>query len=186
MGMSINPKSTSFGRVCEDVFDAGFETLLAQSKLDTPPNPQGPVTTALQGFTNILRTTYVDLKLPNHEMWKTEESFAASQRWSTVGGESGKMIKPHGRGSIYGPIEYCDGHQDAISRAQLGMIFSATLEDGGVAGAWKFTPLREKYLLSKPSSKQYNATIDGKRRLEIMHDIDNVVESKMLAAILPS
>ena len=46
--------------------------------------------------------------------------------------------------------------------------------------------MREKYLLSKPSSKQYNATIDGKRRLEIMHDIDNVVESKMFAAILPS
>jgi len=164
MGMSINPKSTSFGRVCEDVFDAGFETLLAQSKLDTPPNPQGPVTTALQGFTNILRTTYVDLKLPNHEMWKTEESFAASQRWSTVGGESGKMIKPHGRGSIYGPIEYCDGHQDAISRAQLGMIFSATLEDGGVAGTIAT-------MMHMPSLSHFNS-----RCLEI-HTIEGEVPS---------
>ena len=47
----------------EEVFDAGFKTLLGQSKLDTLPNPQGPVTTALQGFTNHLRTVYVDLKL---------------------------------------------------------------------------------------------------------------------------
>ena len=61
-------------------------------------------------------------------MWKTEEAFAASQKWSSVGSESGKMITPHGRGSIYGPIEYRNGHQDAIAKDELGMVVSATLE----------------------------------------------------------
>ena len=42
----------------DDVFDPGFETLHSHSTLDTLPNPQGPVTTALQGFTNHLRTMY--------------------------------------------------------------------------------------------------------------------------------
>ena len=125
----------------EEAIDAGFKTLLAQillaqSKLDALPKPQGPVTIALQGFTNHLRTMHVDLKIniPCHEMWKTEEPFAASQRWPAAGIEGGKMIQPHGRGSIYGPIEYSIGHQDGIARDELGMIFSETLDDGGLAG----------------------------------------------------
>ena len=125
----VHQTSNSFGIwQREEVFDAGFATLLAQSKHKSLPNPMGAVTTALQEFANHLRTMYVDLKLPGHEMWKTEESFAANQRWTAVGSESGKMIKPHGRGSIYGPMEYCNDHQDAISKDELGMIFSATLE----------------------------------------------------------
>ena len=84
----------------EAVFDAGFETLLAQSKQESLPNPKRAVTTiiALQGLANHLRAVYGDLnsKIPGHEMWKTEESFAASRRWSAVGSESGKMRQPHG------------------------------------------------------------------------------------------
>ena len=47
-----------------------------------------------------------------------------------------------------------------------------------ILGAWKFTPLRGQCVLSKPSSKQCNETIDCQRKREIVHGIDTVVESK--------
>ena len=97
-------------------------------------------------------------------MWKTEESFAASQRWSAVGSESGKMIQPHDRGCIYGPIAYCNDHQDAIAREEPGMFFSATLEDGGVAGT-------VAAMMHMPSLTHFNS-----RCLEI-HTIEGEVPS---------
>ena len=94
----------------------------------------------------------------------------ASQKWSAVGSESGKIIQPHGRGSIYayGPIElYCNGHQGAIAKDSLGMIVSATLEDGGVAGtAATMTHMPKMHM---PSLSHFNS-----RYLEIhMYTIDH-------------
>ena len=104
------------------------------------------------------------MKLPDHEMWKTEEPFAASQRWSAMGSGSGKIIQPHGRGSIYGPIEYCNDHQDAIARDELGMIISATLEAAGVTGT-------VATMMHMPSLSHFNS-----RCLEI-HTIEGEVPS---------
>ena len=44
----VHKTSSSFGIwQREEVFDAGFDTLLAQSKQESLPNPKGAVTTAL-------------------------------------------------------------------------------------------------------------------------------------------